>query len=185
LLEAESDLLPDDVSGDGKWLLYEATQSQSGSDLYLLSLEGEGEPQPVATTRFRELEGRISPDGRWISYVSNETGRWELYITRFPGGSGRKWQVSTDGAFANDWAPDSGAIHYKWDDETVMQVSISEKNGEPLLGSPRPVMQVPHTAVGRSLGRFDVGPQGRVLAADSEEYIDAERLSLILNWQAD
>ena len=66
-----------------------------------------------------------------------------------------------------------------------MQVAISEQDGEPRLGSPHPVMQVPYTAVGRSLGRFDVDPGGRVLVADGEEYTDPDRLSLILDWQAD
>ena len=97
---------------DGKTLLYLEHPADTGYDIWLVSLEGEGTSQPVLQTRFNESNPAISPDGRWIAYQSDESGRYEVYVQPFPDLDG-KWQVSTDGGLGALWAPDGGELFYR------------------------------------------------------------------------
>jgi len=85
-----------DWSRDGKYLAFDSGIGKN--DLWILNLE-DGESFALVSSEFDEGYARFSPDGKWIAYVSNEAGKYDLYMTRFPGGEG-KWQLSKDGA---DW----------------------------------------------------------------------------------
>jgi Tol biopolymer transport system component len=67
-------------SAEGRYVLYAAQDSTTGSDLWALSTTGEREPFPVAHSRFDEVQGQLSPDGRWVAYASDETQRYEIYV---------------------------------------------------------------------------------------------------------
>ena len=86
-----------DWSPDGRFLLYEQQNPKTGWDLWLLPLEGDRKPVPWLQTSFWERSGRISPDGRWVAYVSDESSKQEIYVQPFRQGSGGKWQISTGG----------------------------------------------------------------------------------------
>ncbi len=88
-----------DVSGqlswsqDGRFILFRRTDSKTGNDVWALPLFGDRKPFPVLQTAFNEDFGQLSPDGRWIVYQSDESGRSEVYVQPFPT-SGGKWQIS-------------------------------------------------------------------------------------------
>ena len=96
LFSSEATATPQDWSPDGKHLAID--HGIGKSDLWIVPLDG-GEPFSLVATEFDEGYARFSPDGEWLGYISNESGRYELYLTRFPGGEG-KWQLSANGA---DW----------------------------------------------------------------------------------
>jgi len=89
LLKSDENKIPTDWSRDGRFLLYNATASKTGNDLWVLPLEGDRKPIPFLRTEFAEGQGRFSPDGRWIAYVSSESGDAEVYVRPFsPNSSG-------------------------------------------------------------------------------------------------
>jgi serine/threonine-protein kinase len=99
-------------SADGKWLAYTDFDPATGRDLWLLPVTGDRKPQAFLRTPFNEHEGVISPDGKWISYTSNESGRDEVYAQPFPGPGG-KVQVSTGGGEAARWAHNGRELFYR------------------------------------------------------------------------
>src|ERR1019366_6381374 len=93
LLEDDLDKFPMSWSTDGRFILYARSGPSRASDLFVLPLTGDRKPFPFLQTQFSEREGRLSPDGRWVAYRSNESGRNEIYVAPFPGPGG-KWQIS-------------------------------------------------------------------------------------------
>ena len=104
LLESSLNKGPSDWSSDGQSLLFtnNVAYTLSNTDLSVVSLLGDDRPTPLLATEANELEGRLSPDGRWLAYVSDAGGRPEVYVQPFPGLEGR-WLVSTDGGSAPRW----------------------------------------------------------------------------------
>ncbi len=88
--------MPTDWSRDGRYIVYMDILPKTKFDLWVLPLFGDRRPQPFAQREFNEKQGRLSPDGRWIAYASDETGRFEVYVQPFPA-SGGKWQITTGG----------------------------------------------------------------------------------------
>jgi Tol biopolymer transport system component len=97
--EESADLFPLSWSFDGRFLLYAKTQVIGVGglrDLWVLPMNGDRKPFPLVQTQFDDRIGQFSPDGRWVAYSSNESGRYEVYVIPFPQPSG-KWQVSSAG----------------------------------------------------------------------------------------
>jgi Tol biopolymer transport system component len=124
LFKSPDNKIVDDWSRDGRFLLYEEQSAKGGSDLWVLPMEGAGErkPAPFLTTRSNERMGRFSPDGRWIAYASDESGRPEIYVRPFPvpAGGGGTWTVSQGGGFAPRWRRDGTELFYITADGQVM-----------------------------------------------------------------
>ena len=112
---------------DGRYIVY-AVRHDGRSDLRALPLFGERTPFDVARTSFAESNGRFSPDGRWVAYQSNETGRAEVYVQPFPG-PGPKSQVSVGGGTLPRWPRDGGELFYLAPDNRLMVVSVSRRRG--------------------------------------------------------
>jgi eukaryotic-like serine/threonine-protein kinase len=96
---------PTDWSADGRFIVYSASGTETIMDLWLLELRAgsvAGDAKPLVQTQFQELNGQISPDGRLLAYCSDESGRFEVYVTPFPDAN-RRWQVSTEGACQPKW----------------------------------------------------------------------------------
>jgi eukaryotic-like serine/threonine-protein kinase len=100
-------------SADGRFVLYNsgAFGSPMGNDLWVLSLSQDRKPRALLDTPFNEVDGRFSPDGRWVAYRSNESGRNEIYVMPFTG-EGGKWQVSTTGGDQPRWRRDGRELFY-------------------------------------------------------------------------
>jgi len=116
---------PSYFSLDGRTLGYILQNSKTGWDLWELPLEGERKPRPFLQTPFNEITQRLSPDGRWVAYLSDESGRYEVYVQPFPGPGG-KWQISTDGGGEVSWSPKGNELFYRTGDqrEKMMAVDI-------------------------------------------------------------
>jgi dipeptidyl aminopeptidase/acylaminoacyl peptidase len=100
-----------DWSPDGKFILYSDTGEKTNYDLWLLPLAGDHKPVPFLQTQFNETRGQFSPDGRWVAYASDESGKFEVYVQPFPA-SGGKWQISASGGDLPRWRKDGKELYY-------------------------------------------------------------------------
>ena len=96
-------------SPDGELVTFQTRGADTGLDLWVRSLGGTQKPQLFVRTRFTEVGPEFSPDGRWISYVSDESGQYEVYVRPYPGPGG-KWRVSTQGGETDLVARRQGAL---------------------------------------------------------------------------
>jgi Tol biopolymer transport system component len=110
IVESDATQIPASWSPDGKYLVYWIYDPKTSTDHWLLPLAG-GKPAPLLNSSFVESHAQISPDGRWIAFSLDQTGRNEIYVRPFPSGDGQ-WQISTDGGVFPRWRGDSREIFY-------------------------------------------------------------------------
>jgi serine/threonine-protein kinase len=133
-------------------------------------------------TRFTEVGGKFSPDGRWIAYISDESGQYEAYVRPYPGPGG-KWQVSTQGGGEVIWSRDGSELFYrngnKW-----MAVAVSLEPGFK-VETPRGLFEGPYVDVGGV--SFDAAPDGRrfLLLEPAAPESPITHLNVVLNWFED
>ena len=193
LLVNAQDKSPQDWSRDGRFLLYAVQDSKTGSDLWALPLVGERKPFPVLQSPFDELHGKLSPDGRWLAYVSNETGRQEVYVRPF-NGPGEKQRVSTGGGIYPRWREDGKELFYVTLDNRMMAVPIGARadSQTPTPGIAVALFQSPRLAVAGNnsisnwLARapYAVTANGRFLLDVYAEDGGAVPITVVLNWTA-
>jgi serine/threonine protein kinase len=120
-----SALTPLDWSADGS-LIYTADDGTSrfSNDLWLLPMVGDRKPAPLVRTRFNESQAQLAPDGRWFAYVSDESGRKEIYVSAFPSGRDRL-QVSTGGAVEPRWRADGKELFFVALDRSLTAVPVA------------------------------------------------------------
>jgi Tol biopolymer transport system component len=142
LLTTENNLTPCDWSRDGHWLAYHANGGETTWDVWVLAMDGEekGTATPFVQGPFIEVVPRFSPDGRWIVYLSDESGRFEVYVQPFTGPGG-KWQVSTDGGDDPMWSAGGREILYVAPGGALMSVPVTLGTTF-TAGSPRDLFQV-------------------------------------------
>ncbi|HLF15175.1 MAG TPA: protein kinase [Bacteroidota bacterium] len=114
---------PRHASADGRYLLFEVTNPETHSDIWVLPSDTTVKPFPYFASEFDETFAQFSPDGRWIAYASNESGRSDVYVQSFPRAGGR-WQVSVDGGSQPRWRGDGGELYYIAPDLKLMAVEI-------------------------------------------------------------
>ena len=114
---------PLDWSQDGRFLLYSTQNPKTASDIWALPMMGERKPFAVLQSTFDEIQGQFSPDGRWLAYASNESGRYEIYVRTFPEAGG-KWQVSAAGGMQPRWRRDGRELFYVAPDTRLMAVPL-------------------------------------------------------------
>jgi serine/threonine protein kinase/Tol biopolymer transport system component len=171
---------PQDWSRDGRYVIEETINRKGGFDLWLQPLFGDKKPFPYLATPFNETNARISPDGKWLAYVSDETRRYEVYVQPFPT-PGAKAQISTEGGEKPVWSRDGKQLYFISADRKMMAVNVT--TGEKFeAGSPRMLFE---TRIGNALGnRFDVSKEGRFLIPTETEQANDSPLTLIVNWPA-
>ena len=146
------------------------------------TLPPDGEPSALETTPFDERSPMFSPDGRWLAYVSNESGQDEVYARPYPG-PGSRVLISTDGGVEPVWSRDGRELYYR-QDEQMMVVSI-EQGAALAPGAPRVLFTAPYTfgVLYRGNPSYDVSPDGRFLMIRSEaDDTMSPRLHVVLNW---
>jgi eukaryotic-like serine/threonine-protein kinase len=172
---------PTSWSPDGKFVMYWASgDPKTGADIWVLPLEGERKPFPFLKTAFTEQGGPFSPDGRWIAYASDESGRPEIYVVPFPGPGGKR-QVSTSGGGFPRWRKDGKELFYLAPDGRLMAAEIGIKAVEVEIGAVRPLsgpLQLDLQGF-----PYDVSADGqRFLAIVRNEQSAPEPLTLVQNW---
>jgi eukaryotic-like serine/threonine-protein kinase len=172
-------------SRDGRFLLYTAENAKTKSDLWVLSLDGDHEPVPFLRTEFNERSGQFSPDGRWVAYTSDESGRDEIYVREFSSGPGvgsadgaGKWLISKGGGTDPRWRGDGNELFYVASDGKLMSVGISAKPAFE-AGVPKPLFQLPPGFIGG-----DVTADGqRFLIGVPVAQSAAAPFTVVMNWQ--
>jgi Tol biopolymer transport system component/predicted Ser/Thr protein kinase len=124
LTTSDGSQTPASFSPDGKILIYEEMNPKTYIDIWMLPIQGERKPQPIIQTRFNDRAACFSPDGRWLAYLSDESGRYEVYVKPFPGPGGKQ-KISTEGASEILWGK-NGELTYRASPnrEKMMAVNI-------------------------------------------------------------
>jgi eukaryotic-like serine/threonine-protein kinase len=197
--QAGQNIVPTSWSRDGRFLLYHTTGTTPSDDVWVLPMEGDRKPVPLLVEKFNERVGSFSPDGRWIAYKSDETGRWEIYVRQFvaagPSGAlslgGGKWQISRDGA-AHDardvrvgfprWRADGKEILFGGPNGAVMSVEVDTNGGNFQPGVAKRLFTLPPGA-----GGWDVTPDGKKILAPVAQTAQASPtpITVVLNWRAE
>ncbi len=168
-----------DWSRDGRYLLF-ATRKAGGSwDIAALPLTGDRKPFPVLRTSFVELWATFSPDGKYIAYQSNESGRQEIYVQDFPAAH-NKWQLSTDGGTEPFWNGNGRELFYR---AASRMMSVSIETGATLTaGNPVALFQTRFSTV-TARGHYRPAPDGQRFLVLAPVAREAERpAAVVLNW---
>lgn len=170
---------PDDWSPDGRYLLYSDRDPETGWDLWILPLAGRADPIPFLRTPFSELNASFSPDGTWVAYASNESGRPEVYVTTFPV-PGEKHRISTGGGYLPEWRGDGNELFYFAPDNRIMAVPVGRDAGfEPK--TPTPLFSIePHM---NAFVPYDVLPDGERFIVISALAGEATTPTVVTGWQ--
>jgi serine/threonine-protein kinase len=175
LLTSEYNQGPVSWSPDGKLLAFNQRHPTNNEDIWILPLDKALKPYPFLQTRSVEVAPRFSPDGRWIAYVSNQTGQYQVYVRPFPGPGG-EWQVSTDGGNHPVWARNWELFYSNGNKMMVVKVGTT-----PTFNASPPGMLFegggPHMF-------FDITPDGkhflRVRSTGQDQ--QPEQINIVLNW---
>ena len=192
LLHSDELKVPASWSADGRFLMYVDFNQKTNADLWVLPMQGDHTPYVFLQTPFRETVGAFSPDGRWVAYHSNESGRPEVYVRPFfePGQrdaatASDQWQISTDGGAFAAWRRDGQELYYLDPSGAMMAVSISVTGNKLVPGSPQMLFRTRIYHGGRDLQQgkqYDVAADGRFLINTELDDDAATPITLIQNW---
>jgi Tol biopolymer transport system component len=173
-----------DWSRDGRFLLGMINDPKTALDLWVWPLDGDRKPRLFLSTNFSERGPHLSPDGRWVSYQSDESGRPEIYVRPFsePGG---QWQISTAGGINGRWRHDGKEFYYIAPDGQLMAVPISTQGATLVPGTPVALFQSRSTLGGNTAarGQYTVAPDGRFLINVTTGDATSSPVTLLLNWK--
>ena len=167
-------------SPDGRTLVYTEYDPVFSGDIWAMTLGEKSARRPWLRTPFNERAARFSPDGHWLAYVSNESGRDEVYVQPFPGPGG-KWQVSVSGGTEPVWSHDGSEIFYRVGDK-MMAVRVAH-DGSFSAESPRLLFEGRFVPTRRGEAAYDVSPDGRrflMVQRDLQSVIT--HLNVVLNF---
>ena len=178
LLELPGIQQPEDVSRDGRWLVYLSWDQTTLWDIWLLPLAGERKPRPWLATRFNETSPRFSPDGRWIAYESDESGAPEVYAA-LTDGAAEKRRISPSGGRRPRWRPDGKELYYVGPDGFLMAVPV-QLGSRLEAGTPGQLFRAEP-----EIENYDVTRDGsRFLVTTSVDKVPESPIRVILNWPA-
>ena len=176
-----------DWSADGRFILYRELHPQTNGDLWILPLEGERKPWPWLNTPFNELTGKFSPDGKWVAYSSNETGRNEIYLQAFvPGAAaaGGKWQISRNGGHTPQWRRDGRELYFLSGDDKLMAVEVT-LGAEVKAGTPQELFALDGIRANSNVDYTKTGDGQRFLFVTSADEASVPPFTVVLNWMAE
>ncbi len=178
---------PESVSPDGRFLLYAIlgpAAAPNSNDVWVLPLSGDRKPFPfVESPAFAELRSQFSPDGRWVAYASNESGRFEVYLKPFPGPGG-KFLVSTAGGHDPRWRRDGKELFYV-SEKQMMAVTVAATTTSVDVGAARPLFDLPTLPIEQGRAVYDVTADGqRFLVNVVEQQTGVTPITIVVNWPA-
>lgn len=172
-------------SVDGRYLLFSRKESGPGShsEIWAVPLTGERKPFVVLRGQFNLHQESISPDGKWLAYVSDESGRPEVYVAPFLRGGGKSL-VSASGGNYPLWRRDGKELFYRSFDQKIISVAIVESGADLTIGKVQPLFQA-NPAAGGIGAMYDVAADGKkfVIPSQGPEQV-AVPLKLVVNWPA-
>lgn len=178
----------EDISPDGEWMVYGGATS-TGLDILRIPLTRKGDPEPVVATPFFDGLSKISPDGRFIAYESEQSGRREVFAQPFPKAT-TKWQVSTEGGRYVRWSSTGDQIYYLKDDGTLMSAPTRVEGDALVVGMPKPLFKADPIFQGHRGSKIDMPYD---VKSDGQRFIVNERvapaaqqspISVVVNWTA-
>ncbi|MEO6213696.1 MAG: protein kinase [Vicinamibacterales bacterium] len=167
-----------DVSPDGKWVIYSQRSPRGTFDLFVVPATG-GTPSAFRSSPFNEIRARFSPDGRFVAYTSNESGRPEIYVEPFPAGGARR-TVSSGGGVFGRWSRDGRELFYVKSNMQMMNVPM-HLSPSLEIGKASILFPIPGN---KGWGDYDVTPDGRFIAIVPLQYAAEQPLTVIVNWPA-
>jgi Tol biopolymer transport system component len=189
LLKSNENKFPYDWSQDGRFLLY-AVVGQKYS-LWVLPLTGDDhKPMPYLQAESGASQARFSPDSRWVAYMSEESGKKEVYVRLFPAASGGKWMVSKGGGGQPIWRRDGKELFYISADSKLTAVEVAASSGTFQAGIPKALFAAPIWGGGASnnVTRYDVTADGKKFLINSlpteTTAAPSPPITVVLNWQA-
>ena len=185
LYASETVKLPSGVSPDGKLLAFQELGAETNFDIWILPLTGDRKPYPFLKTSFNEANAVFSPDGKWLAYDSNESGRIEVYVAPFPG-PGRKWQVSAQGGAYPSWRQGGREILYQeLQSNKVFSVPVTLRGETPDFGRAAELFVAPQPLAGIA-SRFDATSDGKkFIVVRPNQLRETGSLTLVVNWTAE
>ena len=175
LLKGVPDLAATGWSPDGRVILFTRYASATRNDVYLLPLTGPAEPKALLQTSFNEQDAVFSPDGRWISYTTDESGQSEVYIQSFPEASSRT-RVSTSGGFSPYWRGDGKEVFFVGPGGRLMATEVKVAGSALQVGSPKELFEIPGE------GLFPARDGQRFLTDVPTEDPGSSPLTVVFNW---
>jgi serine/threonine protein kinase/Tol biopolymer transport system component len=173
--------VPMSWSPDGRLLSFLEVNPATGYDIWILRLSDHKE-LPFLKTPFNESVPRFSHDGRWLAYISNESGRYEVYVQPYPGPGG-KWQISTEGGTEPVWNPNGRELFYRTGNK-LMAVDIATQPGFS-AGKPRMLFEGQYRPTPLSNPNYDVSPDGQrflLVKPSEQEQAAPTQINVVLNW---
>jgi Tol biopolymer transport system component len=167
-------------SPDGNFFLYSKRKNER-DDLWMLPLTGDRKPRPFLATPALEPIARFSPNGRYVAYQSDETGRFEIYVAAFPG-PGSRWQISQSGGVEPRWSRDGKELFYFAPDNRLMAARVETDGTSFEVGVIQPLFQA------RSMGftyRYDVANDGKRFLVVAGMPQDLSPIMILTNWTAE
>ena len=197
LTTGEYTQIPNSWSPDGQFLVFHETNPTSGRDLWVVQL-ADRKAQPFLVTPANEGTARISPDGRWLAYLSDESGRNEIYVQPYPGPGG-KWQISIEGGTEPVWNPNGRKLFYRSGDRMMaVEVEVGQAStpvssgqaGRPVAtafsaGRPRMLFDAAqYLPTPATIPNYDVSPDGQrfLMLKPSEQEAAPTEINVVLNW---
>jgi Tol biopolymer transport system component/predicted Ser/Thr protein kinase len=164
-------------------LLVYSTSATTNGDIMAIP-PGGGDPIPIAVSQFDEKLPSVSPSGKWLAYISNDTGAYELYVQSFPKAGARK-RISTGGAFGPQWRGDGKELYYSTPDNVLMAVDVRDDGGEFSAGTPKKLFALGATPVVSIWPFWQPMPDGKhFLVLRPAESSAGKPITIITNWQA-
>ncbi|MGK2962785.1 MAG: protein kinase domain-containing protein, partial [Gemmatimonadaceae bacterium] len=175
VLTSADDKIPTAISRDGSTLLYD--DDSDVNDIASASLEGESAVSrgSLSRTPGNQEAARFSPDGMWIAYQSDESGRSEIYIVPYPAAGGTRQQVSISGGLNPHWGPDGRTVYYEWGGR-IIRARVNPRTGE--IGTPEILSRLP------SHNFWSVAPDGRLLLGSTAAGSAQPAVKIVTNWPA-
>jgi eukaryotic-like serine/threonine-protein kinase len=186
---SENIQVPKSWSPDGQLLAFLEVNPTTGFDIWMLRM-GDASPgsgqvrkaQPFLRTPFNETLARFSPDGRWLAYISDESGRYEVYVRPYPGPGGKS-QISRDGGTEPVWNRNGRELFYR-NGNKMMAVEIAIQPGF-TAGTPRMLFEGPYEPPPVPLPNYDVSPDGQrflMIKPSEQEQAAPTQINVVLNW---
>ncbi len=183
LLASDADKYVTDWSSDGRLLVFTQfdPKGKTQADLWTLPLSGDRKPVLFLQTSFNEGSAVISPDGKWLAYQSNESGKGEVYITTFPTPGG-KWQVSQGGGLEPRWRHDGAGLNFRTPDGTLMEATVVAKGAAVEVGTPHEASKIRLGEFGPRAWVYGAAPGGDRFVVLRPEKIESTPLTLVTRW---